>query len=92
MDPFTGKVLRREGYGDFNQARRVRFWLRFLHTGEALGWPGQLAAGLVSLGATLLVWTGFALAWRRLLRRKRPLSYEPGEAGQESGPGQAGRA
>jgi uncharacterized iron-regulated membrane protein len=85
LDPFTGKVLRREGFGDFNQARRVRSWLRFLHTGEALGWPGQLAAGLASLGATLMVWTGFALAYRRFFRRRRSLSYQPGDSSQEGG-------
>jgi uncharacterized iron-regulated membrane protein len=39
--------------------------MRFLHTGEALGWPGQLLAGLFSLFSVVLVYTGFALAWRR---------------------------
>jgi len=39
--------------------------LRFAHTGEVLGLPGQTVAGLVSLGAAVLVWTGLALAWRR---------------------------
>jgi uncharacterized iron-regulated membrane protein len=71
IDPFTGAVLRREVYGDYTPGRKIRTWLRFLHTGEALGWPGQLLVGLVSLGATLLVWTGFALAWRRFVRRRR---------------------
>jgi uncharacterized iron-regulated membrane protein len=71
LDPFTGKVLRREVYADYTPGRKIRTWLRFLHTGEALGWPGQLLAGLVSLGATLLVWTGFALAWRRFFRRRQ---------------------
>lgn len=46
--------------------RRLRGWLRFLHTGEALGLPGQTLAGLVSLGAVLLVYTGLALSVRRL--------------------------
>jgi uncharacterized iron-regulated membrane protein len=70
IDPFTGQVLRGETFQDFNRARKVRFWLRFLHTGEALGWPGQLLAGVASAGATVLVWTGFALAWRRLRPRR----------------------
>jgi hypothetical protein len=30
-----------------------------------LGLPGQTIAGLVSAGAVVLGWTGFALAWRR---------------------------
>ena len=51
--------------------RKVRVWLRFVHTGEALDWPGQLVAGAASLGAALLVWTGLALALRRLARSLR---------------------
>ena len=69
LDPFTGQVLRRETFADYNSGRRIRTWLRFLHTGEALGWPGQLVAGLASLGAAVLLWTGFALSWRRFFRR-----------------------
>ena len=46
-------------------------WLRFLHTGEALGWPGQLVAGIASLGGVMLVWTGLALAVRRLAYTRR---------------------
>jgi len=49
--------------------------VRFLHTGEALGITGQTIAGLVSFTSLIMVWTGLALAWRRLvsprLRKKR---------------------
>ena len=48
-------------------ARRARIYLRFLHTGEVYGWWGQTLAGLGSLAALFLVWTGLALAWRRLV-------------------------
>jgi uncharacterized iron-regulated membrane protein len=72
LNPFTGEVLRAEKYSDYNLGRRVRSWTRFLHTGEALGPIGQLVAGLASLGGVVLVYTGFALAWRRFLRRKDP--------------------
>jgi uncharacterized iron-regulated membrane protein len=55
--------------------------LRFLHTGEALGVGGQTLAGIVSLTSTLMVWTGLALAWRRLvsplLARRRSRKREP---------------
>jgi len=67
-DPFSGKLLREERYADLSAGRKVRVWLRFLHTGEALGWAGQLVAGIASLGAAVLVWTGLALALRRLAR------------------------
>ncbi|WP_164013753.1 PepSY-associated TM helix domain-containing protein [Pyxidicoccus trucidator] len=71
LDPFTGKVAKQEGYADFNSGRKLRTWLRFLHTGEALGWPGQLIAAIASLGGAVLVWTGFALAWRRFFPRRQ---------------------
>jgi uncharacterized iron-regulated membrane protein len=41
--------------------------VRFLHTGEVLGIAGQTIAGLVSLTSLFMVWTGLALAWRRLI-------------------------
>ena len=69
LDPFTGAVLRKESFGDYNLGRQVRSWTRFLHTGEALGFVGKAVAALASAGAVLLVWTGFALAWRRFFVR-----------------------
>ena len=49
----------------------MRSILRFAHTGEVLGFAGQTIAGLVSLGATLLVYTGLALSWRRFWSWRR---------------------
>lgn len=72
LDPYTGNVLKKEGYGDQNLGRQVRSWTRFLHTGEALGVLGKALAGLASAGALLLVWTGFALTWRRFFSRAKP--------------------
>jgi len=74
LNPFTGEVLRAERYADYNLGRRVRSWTRFLHTGEALGPVGQLVAGLASLGGIVLFYTGLALAVRRFLRWRRPIS------------------
>jgi uncharacterized iron-regulated membrane protein len=71
LHPFTGEVLRRESFADLSAARQIRSWTRFLHTGEALGWPGQLVAGLASLVGCVLVYTGFALSWRRFFPRRR---------------------
>ena len=39
--------------------------MRFAHTGEVLGIPGQTLAGLVSLGGVVLAWTGITLTLRR---------------------------
>jgi uncharacterized iron-regulated membrane protein len=66
LDRRTGEVVRFEPYAGQSPARRVRAWLRWLHTGEAGGVWGQTLAGLASAGAALLVWTGLALALRRL--------------------------
>lgn len=71
LDPYTGNVLKKEGYDDQNLGRQVRSWTRFLHTGEALGVVGKAVAGLASAGALLLVWTGFALTWRRFFCRAK---------------------
>lgn len=70
LNPFTGEELKREGFGDFSTGRRVRAWTRFLHTGQALGPLGQFVAGLACLGGCFLVYTGFALSWRRFFGRK----------------------
>jgi len=47
---------------------KARRWVRFLHTGEALGLTGQTIAGFASIAGSILVWTGLALALRRFLR------------------------
>ncbi len=75
LDSLTGAVLRQETFRDFDAGRKVRSWTRFLHTGEALGVAGKAVAGIASAGALLLVWTGFALAWRRFF--SKPKSSEP---------------
>lgn len=72
VNPYTGEILRRTGYADQNAAQRMRSWTRFLHTGEALGNLGQFVAGLACLGGVVLVYTGFALSWRRFFGKKRP--------------------
>jgi uncharacterized iron-regulated membrane protein len=65
FDTRKGEVVKWEAFGDHPWRRRARNAARWLHTGEILSWPGQLVAGLASLGGAFLVWTGLALAWRR---------------------------
>jgi uncharacterized iron-regulated membrane protein len=72
LNPYTGEVLRRTGYAELAAPQQVRAWTRFLHTGEALGLWGQLVAGLACLGGCFLVYTGFALSWRRFFGRTTP--------------------
>lgn len=63
----TGVVLSSTGFEQVPAGRRARVIIRYLHTGEVLGVTGQTIAGLVSLASLFMVWTGFALAWRRLI-------------------------
>ncbi len=58
-------------FTSLNMGRQIRTWLRWIHTGEAAGWFGQLIAGVASAGAVILVWTGLSLAWRRFRRFKK---------------------
>ena len=51
-----------------NAGRQLRSWIRFSHTGEAGGIPGETIAAIASLGATFLRGTGISLAIRRVLR------------------------
>ena len=72
VDRRTGETVRWEPFSAQSPGRRARTWLRFAHTGEVYGIPGQTIAGLVTAGGAVLVWTGIALALRRFLSwRKR---------------------
>ena len=67
----TGQVLGTEAFSDRVAERQVFLTIRFLHTGEYFGLIGQTIAGLVSALSLVLVWTGVALAWRRLIKPRR---------------------
>lgn len=65
FDRETQQLSSRETFSDNNLGRRLRTWLRWIHTGEAGGLVGQTLAGLASFAGAMLVWTGIALALRR---------------------------
>ena len=69
VDAESGEVVKWEPYAGQSLGRRLRGWVRPLHTGEAFGLPGALVNVLSALAALILVWTGFALSWRRFTRR-----------------------
>ena len=75
LDATTGSVAAWEPFQSQSAGRQARSWVRFVHTGEAFGLLGQTIAGFVSATTILMAWTGFALAWRRLvsplLKRRR---------------------
>jgi uncharacterized iron-regulated membrane protein len=59
-------VVRSARFETLPLARRLRLWVRTVHTGEAAGLAGQTVAGLASAAGAVLVYTGLALSWRRL--------------------------
>jgi uncharacterized iron-regulated membrane protein len=63
----SGEVVSGEPYSSLSAGRRLRTWLRFVHTGEFYGLTGQTIAGVASSGGAVLVYTGLALAFRRFV-------------------------
>ena len=68
LDPRSGRLVEHKTYAAQSAGQKARGWLRWIHTGEAGGLPGQIVAALASAAAVVLVWTGIALALRRLRR------------------------
>jgi uncharacterized iron-regulated membrane protein len=72
INAYSAEIVLWSPFSSQSAGRQARSWVRFLHTGEALGIVGQTVAGLASLAGLLMVWTGFALVIRRFLAwRKR---------------------
>ena len=67
LDAATADVIRWEPYAATSRGQKWRGWVRFGHTGELGGIVGQVLAGSASLGGVVLVYTGLALALRRLI-------------------------
>jgi uncharacterized iron-regulated membrane protein len=78
FDRASGRVAKRETFESLSAGRQLRSWLRFAHTGEIYGLTGQTVAGLATAGGAVLVYTGVALALRRLTAwlRRRPAVAE----------------
>lgn len=70
LDRRSGAVLAWESFDGFSRGRKLRSILRYAHTGEVLGPIGQALAGLASLAAVYLVWSGFAMSWRRFFANR----------------------
>lgn len=67
-DRRNGELLSRQTFGDQTIGRRLRTLVVPIHRGEILGITGMTIAAGSSLAALLLVYTGFALSYRRLVR------------------------
>ena len=76
-DRSDARIQTTETADEASLGRKLRIWFRFIHTGQQYGLIGQTIAGLASLAACFLVYTGLALSFRRLIlplfrRRKKP--------------------
>jgi len=67
----NGSVVDWKSFSDKTPGDQARVYIRYLHTGEIYGLLGQTIAGIASLAACLLVFTGLMLAWRRLFTAKK---------------------
>jgi uncharacterized iron-regulated membrane protein len=76
-DPFTGEILQAIRLQDRSAGLQARVWIRFLHTGGAFGLPGKIIASLATAASLVLVWTGFALSWRRFFGKRRQPAVSP---------------
>ena len=81
LDRTTGAVVDAVTFDELPPDQQIRGTIRFLHTGEYFGLIGQTIAGLACLAGILMVWTGMALAYRRLIlpiivRRRRASSSD----------------
>jgi uncharacterized iron-regulated membrane protein len=75
FDRLSGEPVSSATFADRTMASKVLSYFRWVHTGEAHGLAGQTVAGIVSALSVVMVWTGLALSWRRLIqpvfRRRR---------------------
>ena len=68
IDSSSLTVLQRTPFANQPRGQRWRGWVRFVHTGEAGGWWGEMIAFVTALGAIVLSVTGLLLSLPRLRR------------------------
>lgn len=83
LNPYTGEVIKREGFADKSLGNKLRGSVRSLHTGEAFSTPGQFVMFLACIAALILVYTGFALSWRRFFPGKKNRHHQHRDDGKE---------
>ncbi len=77
----TGDVIKWEPFAQASLGKKLRTWVKPLHTGELGGVAGQTAALLSALAAIVLVWTGFSMAWQRFfaVKKNKEMHYKISE-------------
>lgn len=71
VDSYSGEIVDTHSWKNLSRGTQWLAWSRWLHKGEAFGRVGQIIAGLACLAVLTLIYTGWTLAARRLLRRDR---------------------
>lgn len=66
LESASTELVTWQPYDASSRGQKARGWLRFAHTGELGGLPGQIVAGVGCLGGVMLTYTGLSLAFRRL--------------------------
>ena len=82
LNTLTGEVLQQQKFEQLSTYSKLRSYIRFTHTGEAFGLFGQTIAGLASLLACLLVYTGAMLSWRRWRNSRKVKAAVPAYVNQ----------
>jgi uncharacterized iron-regulated membrane protein len=70
VDQASRRIVKIRVWENDDGSTRARAIARFGHTGEIIGPIGQTVAFLACLAGIVLVYTGFALSWRRFFGRK----------------------
>jgi uncharacterized iron-regulated membrane protein len=77
LNTLTGEMEQELNFEQLSTYSKLRSYIRFTHTGEAFGLFGQTIAGLASLLACLLVYTGGMLSWRRWRNSRKVKNNQP---------------
>ena len=70
FDTRSGQIIEERGWSSNEGSLRARSIVRLGHTGEFFGNWGQLLGFIACVAGLVLVYTGFALSWRRFFGAK----------------------
>ncbi len=71
LDPASGEIVDEQRASELSTKEKWRASIKGVHTGTAGGFIGKLVGALACVAGMLLVYTGFALSWRRLARFRK---------------------
>jgi uncharacterized iron-regulated membrane protein len=72
VDAQTNAIVQEGRWSSEEAKNRARAIARLGHSGELFGFWGQALAFLACMAGLVMVYTGFALSWRRFVPRRKP--------------------